>query len=173
MFALDAKRMGYSRRHARSARAFAVRASRRRTDRRRVRRSRGDRRARAAQRRRHLRVRKHRHRVGACISKRSGIASRRRAACCTSRKTGCCEKQFARESGLATTEFARVQQRRRSRRSAARANRLSGDPQDGSRRIRRQGSMARDSLEQARAALASAARRGADLRAAGCRSRAS
>ena len=97
MFALDAKRMGYRRRHARSARAFAERTSRRRADRRRLRRYRGDR---ALGRRTDVVTYEFENIAIASVraSRDARVPRHARAAtCCASRKTACSKSEFVRE----------------------------------------------------------------------------
>ena len=142
MFALDAKRMGYDVDHARSAGALAARASRRRADRRRVRRHGGDRGTGPAQRRGHVRVRERRDRVGRALeaARASRLPVERRAA----RHAG----SILRKALRARVRHSDGGSSRRSRRvadlaDAARHGRLPGGAQDRARRIRRQGPVAR------------------------------
>ena len=141
MFALDAKRMGYDvvtldpQEHSPCGQVADEQIVAAYDDLRR------DRRARTAQRRRHLRVREHRHRLGA--SPRSARPSRHAVEQRAAHHAGSPAREAVRARVPASRrrEFARVQNASTILRGES-SDRLSGGAQDRARRLRRQRTMA-------------------------------
>ena len=142
MLTLEAKRMGYRVVTLEPFPEFADRPSRRRADRRGLRRPARDRRARRAQRRRHLRVREHPAGIGAGARGRppDGRSQLARAA----HHPGAHAREDVRERVRDPDRRFRAGARPPTNAARARsAHRLAGRPQDDDGRLRRQGPVGR------------------------------